>query len=45
MQFAAALQAANKPFEMMIYPGNRHAVVNPQQRRHLYETIARFVLR
>lgn len=43
MQFAAALQRANKPFSMMIYPGNRHSVQDPAQRLHLFETMTRFL--
>lgn len=37
MRLAYALQVANKPFEMMMYPENRHGVGNPNQSRHLRE--------
>lgn len=41
--FVEALQKAGKQFELMIYPGNRHGVTQPDQRKHLYEMILRFV--
>jgi dipeptidyl aminopeptidase/acylaminoacyl peptidase len=43
IRFAEALQNAGKPFEMMIYPGNRHGIVKPKQRLHLYDAMARFI--
>jgi dipeptidyl-peptidase-4 len=43
MRFAEALQNAGKPFQMMIYPGNRHRIVRPKQHLHLYETMAQFI--
>jgi dipeptidyl aminopeptidase/acylaminoacyl peptidase len=42
LQLAAALQAADKPFEMMLYPGNRHGVRDPAQELHLWRMISRF---
>jgi len=43
LQLAAALQKAGKPFEFMVYPGNRHGIVDPDQRRHLYAMMADYV--
>jgi dipeptidyl-peptidase-4 len=37
------LQDAGKTFCLMIYPGNRHPVVVPAQRRHLYLTMSEFI--
>ena len=34
-RFAHALQAANKPFRMMVYPSSRHAVTDRKLLRHL----------
>ena len=34
-RFAKALQAANKPFRMMVYPSSRHAVTDRALLRHL----------
>jgi dipeptidyl-peptidase-4 len=43
LQLAGALQKAGKTFDMMIYPGNRHPVVQPEQRLHLYATMADYL--
>lgn len=43
LQLAEALQKAGKVFDMMIYPGNRHPVVQPEQRLHLYATMADYL--
>ena len=43
LQFAAALQKAGKQFDLMVYPGNRHGIVEPKQRRHLYTMMAAYV--
>lgn len=43
LRFAEALQKAGKQFELMIYPGNRHGVTQPEQRAHLYEMMLAFV--
>ncbi len=43
LNLADALQHAGIPFEMMLFPGNRHSIVDPAQKRFLYETMARFV--
>jgi len=37
------LQEAGKSFRLMLYPGNRHPVVRPEQRRHLYAMMASFI--
>lgn len=44
LQLAYELQKAGKPFQMMVYPRNRHAITQPQQARHLRELMTRFVL-
>ncbi len=41
MQFAAELEKAGRPFEMMIYPQKTHGVTGVEK-RHLYRTIADF---
>ncbi|MCE9594219.1 MAG: S9 family peptidase [Planctomycetes bacterium] len=43
MQLAEALQRAQKLFRLMIYPGNRHGVVQPDQRTHLYSMMRDFI--
>jgi dipeptidyl-peptidase-4 len=43
LQLAQALQQAGRQFDLMLYPGNRHGVTHPQQRRHLYALIANYV--
>lgn len=45
IQFINELQKHNKQFEFMPYPTQRHGVVNPQQVRHMYQTMTDFVLR
>jgi dipeptidyl-peptidase-4 len=45
LQLAEALQNAGKPFEMMLYPQNRHAITQPAQRAHCWQTIADFFVR
>ena len=45
IQFASALQKAGKQFELMVYPGNRHAVSDPAQRLHLYRLMTGFLTR
>lgn len=43
LRLANALQKAGKAhFDMMLYPGNRHGIVQPAQRRHLYEMMAAY---
>jgi dipeptidyl-peptidase-4 len=43
LNLAGALQAAGKQFDLMLYPGNRHAVADPRQRRHLYTLMTDYV--
>jgi dipeptidyl-peptidase-4 len=43
LNLAGKLQAAGKSFDLMVYPGNRHAVVEPRQRRHLYQMMTDYV--
>lgn len=45
LQLAYALQKAGKPFDMMIYPKNRHGVTDPAQKYHLYRTMTEFLER
>jgi dipeptidyl-peptidase 4 len=45
LQLSKALQDAGKPFELMVYPGNRHGITAPPQRKHLYGMMAEFVRR
>ncbi|MFO1066697.1 MAG: DPP IV N-terminal domain-containing protein [Pirellulales bacterium] len=45
LQLANALQRAGKPFEMMIYPRNRHGITDPMQRFHLHQTMTEFLER
>jgi dipeptidyl-peptidase-4 len=44
-QFAYALQQANKPFEMMIYPRQRHGMSDPRSNAHLRQLMFNFVMR
>jgi dipeptidyl-peptidase-4 len=43
LQLAHALQEAGHPFELMLYPGNRHHIRDPKQRRHLYNLMSEFI--
>jgi len=41
-----ALQSLGKPFDVMTYPGGKHGVPRmPQQGRHYYEMVLRFLER
>jgi dipeptidyl-peptidase-4 len=42
LQLAYALQNAMKPFDLMIYPRNRHGVVDPEQRYHMHRLMTEF---
>lgn len=44
LQLAAALQAAQKPFELMLYPGSRHGVQDAEQELHLWRMVTNFFL-
>ena len=39
----AALQAAGRPFDMMVYPGATHGVSGEARQLHLWRTITRFL--
>lgn len=43
LQLAAALQAAGKQFDMMIYPKARHAVVEPGKKYQMYQLMTDFL--
>jgi dipeptidyl-peptidase-4 len=45
VQFAYALQRAGKPFEMMLYPTQRHGFDDARLTKHLQQAILDFVLR
>jgi len=42
MQLVHALQKANKKFDLMVYPNNRHGIVDPDQSYHQYQTMTDF---
>jgi dipeptidyl-peptidase-4 len=42
LQLASRLQALGTPFDLMIYPGNRHAITNAAQKYHLHRTMLEF---
>jgi dipeptidyl aminopeptidase/acylaminoacyl peptidase len=44
-QLAFELQKADKQFDMMIYPTQRHGLTNPAQVRHWYTMMTDYVLR
>ena len=44
-QFAYELQRLGKPFEMMIYPRQRHGFADPRMNRHLRQLMFEFVMR
>ena len=43
LQMVYAMQKANKPFDLMIYPKCRHGIRDPQQRLHLFEKMTKFL--
>lgn len=43
LQLAHALQLADKQFDLMIYPENRHAIVGPAQKYHLHRLMTDFL--
>ncbi|AMV32959.1 Prolyl tripeptidyl peptidase precursor [Pirellula sp. SH-Sr6A] len=45
MQLAQALQKGGKTFDLMIYPGNRHGITDPDQSEHQYRTMSEFFFR
>ena len=44
-QLMMELQKNNKQFDLMLYPTQRHGVVNPTQVRHMYQMMADFVVK
>jgi dipeptidyl-peptidase 4 len=44
-QFAYELQRLGRPFEMMIYPRQRHGFADPRMNRHLRQLMFDFVMR
>jgi dipeptidyl-peptidase-4 len=44
-QLMMELQKNNKQYELMLYPTQRHGVVNPQQVRHMYELMTNFIVK
>ena len=42
-ELIAKLQGANRPFAMMLYPGQTHGIGGPQVSPHLYNTIFAFL--
>ena len=45
MAMVDALQAAGKPFEMMLYPGRNHGIYGGRTRLHLYTMLTRHIAR
>jgi dipeptidyl-peptidase-4 len=43
MQLANVLEAAGKPFYMVLYPNRTHSISGGNSQAHVYETIARFI--
>lgn len=44
IQFIKALQEADKPFQLMLFPQNRHGIRDPQQVWHMRQLMTRFIL-
>jgi dipeptidyl-peptidase 4 len=44
LQLAEALQRAGKQFDLMLYPGSRHGVVDRRRLYHLRTLMTRFIL-
>jgi dipeptidyl-peptidase-4 len=44
-QLAYELQKAGKQFDLMIYPTQRHGVVNPLQAKHMYQMMTDYILK
>ena len=42
-QLAYALQQAGRQFELMVYPKNRHGIVDPAQRFHMHQLMLDFL--
>ncbi len=44
LQLAYALQKAGKQFDLMVYPKNRHAIIDPDQKSHMYRLMTDFLM-
>ena len=44
LQFAYELQKAGKQFDLMLYPRQRHGIVDPDQNAHLRQKMLDFTL-
>ena len=44
IRFVHALQKADKPFDLMLYPDSRHAIVDPLLLKHVRALMTRFIL-
>ena len=44
-QFAYELQKADKQFDLMLYPTQRHGLTNPAQVKHWYTMMTEFILK
>lgn len=45
IQLVYELQKAGKQFDLMLYPTQRHGVVNPLQQKHMYQMMTDFILK
>jgi dipeptidyl-peptidase-4 len=44
VQFANKLEAAGKPFQMLLYPNRTHSISGGNTQAHLYDSFTRFIL-
>jgi dipeptidyl-peptidase 4 len=44
-QLVYALQNADKQFELMVYPKNRHGITEKKQQLHMYKMMTKFILK
>ena len=44
MQLVHALQKANKKFDLMVYPSNRHGITDPEQTNHQFQIMTDFLM-
>ena len=45
IQLAYKLQKANKQFDLMIYPTQRHGITDPDQSLHFYNLMTEYILK
>jgi dipeptidyl-peptidase-4 len=45
IQLAYKLQKANKQFDLMIYPTQRHGITDPEQNLHFYNLMTEYILK